>query len=1206
MKRRCLWLLCLVVVLALAWAVGAVAEGSNPQPVFDDDEAETTMLIGPGWNEDGIPYVGSGLIRIIVLNDSELEEAYGDDYNWTVVKTSQDTLSYRYDAGFDWIHLYVNDIPDTPVDSEYDVTYTCGEASATRHVVFHIVSKALPTSWSIQPVYEWQAGQTYTLDGYFIPEDGDYGGELIGLNDYGFFDEYADDFEVTRTSNSCYEVTPLTPGVYSGTFSQAVGSVSAGRHVLFRVADENGVVPGVSEIKLTSYGSRIPIWDGAKPYGDGFTPMNMSGSVYIQNYDLLVAEYGDTSEWSFEQLGGDDVGVSMYVPDEEKDWASVSCQKLPDEADQVQVKVTVEWGELSAETVLTFDFIEVEPPTGVSIPEVIDLQMGETQTLTGTFLPENWTMSGEEDSEYSMYLDEEEFNVEDELTFTEVDDNIYSITGNTPGTYVGEVRLGKGHMRYEGKLTVLVRDENGEVPQAKPKFRYELEDEKVVIAPLDYSEPVYHDGYLFDQEIVPEIFENLVELYGVPSWSLKQVSGEYPIGTQIRVDDDGSRMQARVTSMPEGACTAVFEITCTMGSQTVTQDVPVEFLEEELPEGSTMPETITVKAGESVDIEATFITDNDFWDDPWFYTPNSVDGEIFKIERINDTKLRFIGVNPGLTVQRFSVNQKNVYVSRAIEIRVTDENGEVPLEGEIKLSVSGRQIPVWEGCGEDDSGFESSGFIGEADIENYITLKAQLGGTAKWSFEQVSGPALPITLYVPGGDNSWVDLNVEQVIEEACTIGVKVRVEWGDLSAEETFETRFVEVVPPTGVTVPEVIDLQLGETQTFTGAFIPADWSMPDEADRSAWMYFDEDNFDLNGELTFVEQNDDTWSITGNVPGTYNVTVQITKGSMTYFNHVTVLVRDENGEVPDPKLAFAAYSDEDATFIMAPLDNSQPIWHDDHIFSMDLERLSYGQLSAKYGKPIWTLEQVSGPAIEAGNWTNDDGDEFYVTLEALPEEPCDATFRVTCSLGGQAIARNVPVSFVEKDLPTGSTIPEKITLKVGESLDVEGIFTADNDDWSDPWFYCMSYNEGDIVKHARVSDTVLRFTGVQAGTTELMLTVYQNNVYASRLVEIVVTGEGGEEEYSVLKLPDGLKAIERQAFAGTAAEIVVVPEGCEAIGALAFADCPNLKEVNIPASVQDIDDDAFGGATGFSIVTTPGSAADAFARDKGIEVIYE
>ncbi len=67
-------------------------------------------------------------------------------------------------------------------------------------------------------------------------------------------------------------------------------------------------------------------------------------------------------------------------------------------------------------------------------------------------------------------------------------------------------------------------------------------------------------------------------------------------------------------------------------------------------------------------------------------------------------------------------------------------------------------------------------------------------------------------------------------------------------------------------------------------------------------------------------------------------------------------------------------------------------------------------------------------------------------------------------------------------------------------------------------------------------------------------------------------------EDLDILELPANLTAIDTEAFAGAACQCVVVPDGCVSIGPRAFANCPNLVYVRIPASVQTVAEDAFEG----------------------------
>lgn len=92
----------------------------------------------------------------------------------------------------------------------------------------------------------------------------------------------------------------------------------------------------------------------------------------------------------------------------------------------------------------------------------------------------------------------------------------------------------------------------------------------------------------------------------------------------------------------------------------------------------------------------------------------------------------------------------------------------------------------------------------------------------------------------------------------------------------------------------------------------------------------------------------------------------------------------------------------------------------------------------------------------------------------------------------------------------------------------------------------------------------------------------------------------------ATLKLPADVKRIEAEAFAGTDAEMIVLPEGCTAIGAQAFARCGKLIFVRMPDSVTDIAQNAFEGCTGVTFICASRNAAAKYAAAHGISVIIE
>ena len=85
--------------------------------------------------------------------------------------------------------------------------------------------------------------------------------------------------------------------------------------------------------------------------------------------------------------------------------------------------------------------------------------------------------------------------------------------------------------------------------------------------------------------------------------------------------------------------------------------------------------------------------------------------------------------------------------------------------------------------------------------------------------------------------------------------------------------------------------------------------------------------------------------------------------------------------------------------------------------------------------------------------------------------------------------------------------------------------------------------------------------------------------------------------------LPEQVETIEEEAFAGVSASVVILPEDVEHIGRRAFADCPNLRQIYIPADTT-LDPTAFENVTGLTIFTTFNSPAAQYAAQTGCGLV--
>lgn len=86
--------------------------------------------------------------------------------------------------------------------------------------------------------------------------------------------------------------------------------------------------------------------------------------------------------------------------------------------------------------------------------------------------------------------------------------------------------------------------------------------------------------------------------------------------------------------------------------------------------------------------------------------------------------------------------------------------------------------------------------------------------------------------------------------------------------------------------------------------------------------------------------------------------------------------------------------------------------------------------------------------------------------------------------------------------------------------------------------------------------------------------------------------------------LPESLTTIGEEAFAGIAAEKVEVSVNVTAIGARAFANCGNLRELYIPENVTKIDDTALSGSDNVTVYGATGSEAHEFATRNNIPFV--
>lgn len=89
--------------------------------------------------------------------------------------------------------------------------------------------------------------------------------------------------------------------------------------------------------------------------------------------------------------------------------------------------------------------------------------------------------------------------------------------------------------------------------------------------------------------------------------------------------------------------------------------------------------------------------------------------------------------------------------------------------------------------------------------------------------------------------------------------------------------------------------------------------------------------------------------------------------------------------------------------------------------------------------------------------------------------------------------------------------------------------------------------------------------------------------------------------------LPSSIRRIGKNVFNSTALSNIIIPNGCEEIGADCFTNCKDLKDIYVPPSVTNIGSDAFYTFNEATVIhTQKGSAAERLAKENNWNVDYK
>lgn len=168
-----------------------------------------------------------------------------------------------------------------------------------------------------------------------------------------------------------------------------------------------------------------------------------------------------------------------------------------------------------------------------------------------------------------------------------------------------------------------------------------------------------------------------------------------------------------------------------------------------------------------------------------------------------------------------------------------------------------------------------------------------------------------------------------------------------------------------------------------------------------------------------------------------------------------------------------------------------------------------------------------------------------------------------------------------------------KLQLFVSDGEETKLIFEVDDPD--------LILYPGEVFIHKEIADEIQRSGSKLTFTAVITPSGNDSDLYNNRAA-VTVTFDAKYVNYeNMMTLPDSTVTIEDEAFANCAFEAVETNEALESIGALAFADSKELKQVRLGYKVSNIAYDAFSGCPEVILWCPYGSYAAEYAHQQGI-----
>ena len=473
------------------------------------------------------------------------------------------------------------------------------------------------------------------------------------------------------------------------------------------------------------------------------------------------------------------------------------------------------------------------------------------------------------------------------------------------------------------------------------------------------------------------------------------------------------------------------------------------------------------------------------------------------------------------------------------------------------------------------------------------------GDAMEWTVRKLSGTDLLVDLQVGTSDAKLFAADAPETGESVW----RVECSFGGFTDYIDVTIRIASSAAP----IPEAIRLENDILSGTTGEWLvlplgvacqPEGSRLPENGD-AFWHFLP----DARAETRSVwEIKDRLFRISFVESGYYSGMLRYENGNIGYDIPVSMIISDEEGVLPEPDLSLTVVNAMETVYPEGDTDVTVAT----AVLSEGLSAYNAGTATAYSAVhvPEWSIEADGAAAVlslrPAGSTSCD------ILLDAV-RQPGDVAYTVTCQVGEKTYQATgaLHVAGDSEARPDATQKHSVYYAVVGQSLSIDrNVYSRDDGSLlqsSTEWDASALLSA--IGYRYETEETAWNMTFYQAGTFQSAVTAYVGNLrVAVPLVIHVRESDQPETPRHVLRLPEGTRIIEAEAFFGTVVEILDLRDtAVEEIEANAFGNCVDLETAYLPGGEIHIADNAFRGCLNLTIAAPSGSSAQSYALSHSI-----